>query len=78
MSLREVFPNLFIYRTRESSPDILNKYVLHRQNFTFENFAQENGQKICKHAQKVSIDLQQVWELNKIMNFPACTYKSQN
>ena len=40
-----------------------------RHNFTFENFAQENGKKISKHAYKVGKNGQKVRKMNKIMNF---------
>ena len=46
--------------------------------FTFENFVHENGQKISKHAHKVGENEQHILKIIKIMNFSACTNKSQN
>ena len=52
---------------------------MRRNNFTFENFAQQNGQKISKYAHKEGKNGQKkVLKANKIMNFLACTYKTQN
>ena len=51
---------------------------MQRHNFTFENLAQENSPKISKHAHKVGKNGQKVKKMNKIMNFPVCTYKFQN
>ena len=48
---------------------------MRRHNFTFENFAQENGQKISKH--EVGKNRKKVKKQIKIMNFPACIYKSK-
>ena len=50
--------------------DILKDFFLHSHNFTFESFAQENGEKISKLAHKVGKNGQQSLENNKIMNFP--------
>ena len=42
---------------------------MRRHNFTIENFAQENGQTISKHAHKVGKNEQQVYKIIKIRNF---------
>ena len=52
---------------------------MRRHNFTFENFVQENCQKVSKHAQRVGKNVyKKVQKMNKIMSFSVCTYKSPN
>ena len=52
---------------------------MHRQNLTFESFAQENGQENFKHAHKVGKNRQKVYTNNKKnTSVPACTFKSRN
>ena len=52
---------------------------MRRHNFTFENFAQEKGQKISKHAHKVGKNGQKIYKMKEknIINFPAWTFKSK-
>ena len=59
--------------------DLLKEvFFLRHHNFTYENFAQEYGQKKSKDAHKVGKNGQEVETNLENHEFPLCTYKSQN